>query len=52
MNTAKEILHDTEQRMEHTLEALARELLHLRAGRANIGLVEHIRVEAYGARCR
>lgn len=43
------LLKDAAGRMEHTLEALARELLHLRAGRANVGLVEHIRVEAYGA---
>jgi ribosome recycling factor len=49
MADVKPLLDDAAGRMEHTLEALARELLHLRAGRANVGLVEHIKVEAYGA---
>ena len=48
MSTAKEILEDLENRMGHTLEALHRELTHLRAGRAHSGLVDHIRVPAYG----
>jgi ribosome recycling factor len=48
MADVKPLLSDAEERMAHTLEALARELLHLRAGRANAGLVDHIRVEVYG----
>jgi ribosome recycling factor len=34
--------------MSQSLDAVKRELSHLRAGRANTGLVEHIKVEAYG----
>jgi ribosome recycling factor len=47
MSTVKEILDDVENRMGHTLDALHRELTHLRAGRAHTGLVDHIRVPAY-----
>ena len=39
---------DAQHRMEQGLEALKRELVHLRAGRASAGLVEHIKVHAYG----
>lgn len=46
--STKEIRTDLEHRMEQTLEALHRELTHLRAGRAHSGLVDHIRVPAYG----
>lgn len=48
MEKAKELLTDTEHRMSQSVVALSRELMHLRAGRANAGLVDHIRVEAYG----
>ena len=48
MATVSEIKADAETKMQHSLDALARELIHLRAGRANSGLVDHIRVEAYG----
>jgi ribosome recycling factor len=48
MGDVKPLLGDAEGRMAHTLEALTRELQHLRAGRANTGLVDHIKVEAYG----
>jgi ribosome recycling factor len=49
MSEPKEVLADVEHRMGQSLEALQRELQHLRAGRANSGLVEHIKVDAYGA---
>jgi len=49
MGQVDEILADAERRMSSALAAQQRELLHLRAGRANTGLVEHIKVEAYGA---
>ena len=45
----KPLIAETESRMRHSVEALSRDLVHLRAGRAGPGLVEHIRVEAYGA---
>jgi ribosome recycling factor len=48
MSDVKQYLADMEHRMEQTLEALHRELTHLRAGRAHSGLVDHIRVPAYG----
>jgi ribosome recycling factor len=35
--------------MGQSLDAVKRELSHLRAGRASSALVEHIRVEAYGS---
>ena len=48
MATVSEIKAEAESKMQHSLDALSRELIHLRAGRANSGLVDHIRVEAYG----
>jgi ribosome recycling factor len=48
MEKAQELIQDAEYRMSQSVEALSRELMHLRAGRANAGLVDHIRVEAYG----
>lgn len=48
MSSVAEILADAEHRMGLSIQALARDLMHLRAGRANAGLVDHIRVEAYG----
>lgn len=48
MSNVEELLVDAEHRMSLSIEALSRELMHLRAGRANAGLVDHIKVEAYG----
>jgi ribosome recycling factor len=48
MNDPKAILADAGHRMEVSLEALHRELLPLRAGKAHSGLVDHIKVHAYG----
>jgi len=48
MATPAEILALAGERMKHSLEAFSRELVHLRAGRATSGLVDHIRVDAYG----
>ncbi len=44
-----EMFADAQHRMEQGLEALKRELAHLRAGRASTGLVEHIKIHAYGS---
>ncbi len=45
---AKEIVHDTEQKMKKTVEATNREFSVIRTGRASAALVEGIRVEYYG----
>jgi ribosome recycling factor len=47
MQDAKAILTDASHRMDVTLEALHRELLPLRAGKAHTGLVDQIKVHAY-----
>ena len=44
-----ETLKDAEDRMGKAVEALRRELATIRTGRANPGLVEHLRVDYYGA---
>ena len=49
MDAVKELLEDAGRRMSQGIEAVGRELAHLRAGRANASLVDHIKVEAYGA---
>jgi len=49
MHTIKELLADASHKMEASIHAIERELGHLRAGRANPALVEHIKVSAYGS---
>ncbi|MCH7471490.1 ribosome recycling factor [bacterium] len=44
----EEILAEAKRRMAKGVEAVKREMSHLRAGRASPTLVEHIRVQAYG----
>lgn len=48
---ADEILLDVEDRMEKTVAKLKRELIGIRTGRANPGLVDSVKVEAYGSTC-
>ncbi|MBK6910081.1 MAG: ribosome recycling factor [bacterium] len=45
----KEITADCDLRMKRSVEVLRQELTHIRTGKASVGLVEPIRVEAYGA---
>lgn len=45
----KKIFRETEEEMEKALEAVERELLELRTGRANPKLVEGLRVDYYGS---
>lgn len=45
-----QIRKDAEQRMAKSLEALKSELAKIRTGRANAALLDHIRVEYYGAK--
>jgi ribosome recycling factor len=44
-----EILMDVEENMESAVDYLRREFRGIRTGRANPGLVEHIKVEYYGS---
>lgn len=44
----KTIVHETEDKMKKTLEALHHHFSSLRSGRANPGIVENIRVDYYG----
>ena len=45
----KEVLADSHDRMEKTIEALRHDLMAIRTGRASPALVEHLQVEYYGA---
>lgn len=45
----KDVLKDAEKKMKTSLEHFRRELSKLRTGRANIGIFEDIRVQAYGS---
>ena len=47
--SADEILFDAEMRMEKAIEVLKNNLSGIRTGRANPGLVDSLRVEAYGS---
>jgi ribosome recycling factor len=47
--TPDEILLDTEERMEKAIARLKSDLAGIRTGRANPGLVDSLKVEAYGA---
>ena len=47
--SADEIRLDAEDRMEKALEILKKNLAGIRTGRANPGLVDSLRVEAYGS---
>jgi ribosome recycling factor len=47
--SADDILLDVEERMEKTVDRLKHDLAGIRTGRANPGLVDSLRVEAYGS---
>ena len=49
--SVEEILLDAEERMEKALAKLKQDLTGIRTGRANPGLVDSLRVEAYGSPC-
>lgn len=46
---SKEILKDTQERMEKTVEAFIRDLAGMRAGRAHPALLEKVSVDYYGS---
>ena len=43
-----DVLSDSEDRMKKTVEAVQRELAAIRTGHAQVGLVDHVRVDMYG----
>jgi ribosome recycling factor len=47
--TSEEILFDAEERMEKAIAKLKSDLTGIRTGRANPGLVDSLRIEAYGS---
>ena len=49
MNTTKEILHDCDTRMNKALDNLRHEMTKIRTGRATTGLLDTVKVEAYGS---
>ena len=46
--TAREILHNTEEKMKKALDSVAREFSEIRTGRASPALVEGLHVDYYG----
>ena len=46
--TTKEILHNVEEKMKKTIEAVTREFSEIRTGRAHSGLVEGLHIDYYG----
>lgn len=49
--TEDEILLDVEDRMEKAVAKLRRDLIGIRTGRANPGLVDSVKVDVYGTSC-
>jgi len=49
MSSVKDVLLNTENKMKKTIEAVIREFLEIRTGRAHPGLVEGIHVDYYGS---
>jgi ribosome recycling factor len=48
-NSLQSIQHDTQERMTRALEALKREFLTVRTGRASAAILEGVRVDAYNS---
>ena len=47
--SAKTIVAETEDKMKKSLEVVGHNIAAVRTGRANSGMVEHLKVEAYGS---
>ena len=47
--SAQQVVHDTEEKMKKSLEIVGHNFASVRTGRANSGMVEHLKVEAYGS---
>jgi ribosome recycling factor len=46
--TAREVLHDTDEKMKKAVDSVAREFMEIRTGRASPGLVEGLHIDYYG----
>ncbi len=46
------LVKDARAKMQKTIEALEHELVHIRTGRASVGLLDSIEVEAYGQKMK
>ena len=46
---SRQIVHETEEKMKKSLEIVNHNFAGVRSGRANAGMVEHLKVEAYGS---
>lgn len=49
MDTAKAILHDSEEKMKRSLDSLGHQYAAIRSGRANPAMVDHLKIDYYGA---
>lgn len=49
---AHEIVGKAREKMEKSLEAFRQELVHIRTGRASVGLLDNIDVEVYGSKMK
>lgn len=47
METGRDVINGAKDKMTITVRKIAEELSHIRAGRASVGLVDHVMVEAY-----
>ena len=52
METGRDVVNAAKDKMTITVRKIAEELSHIRAGRASVGLVDHVMVEAYEDRMR
>lgn len=47
--TVVDVIKNTEQRMQKTLETLKADLAKVRTGRAHVGILDHVQVDYYGS---
>jgi ribosome recycling factor len=52
MNTAKEIIKDTDTKMRKSVDSTKREFMEVRTGRAHAGLIEGLHVDYFGTNMR
>ena len=45
----KDVMHDSDQKMKKTIESVSRELSSVRTDRASAGLLDHVKVDYFGA---
>ena len=49
MNDSKSVIRDADERMKKSFDLVQQGFASVRTGRANAGMVEHLRVDYYGA---